>query len=245
MSRRAIVLSFTVAQAVLGQALQRQAGTRGGAEDASVLLARARETVLSSTRRMPRYTCLETINREYYNQPVQKHSPRATTEASAHSCSVNQSARLSLDAEDRLRVEVAEAAQGEIHSWPGESHFDTRSIDEMIPLGPISTGSFGGYLQGLFGNSGAQVNFVGSKTDGFRNVFEYSFRVPREASTLRVKGQNIWKVTGTSGSFEIDAATTQLTKLVIETEPLSSDTGMCRAETAMDYHSMLIGGGEY
>lgn len=128
MFRRALVLATIIVKVVFGQGLPGPTGTHG-AEDAFVLLARAREKVLSSTRRMPKYTCLETINREYYIQPVKKHSPRAMTEAPAHLCTANHSAPLSLDAADRLRVEVAEAgvrAKG--------------SQEVLVPAGAITRG---------------------------------------------------------------------------------------------------------
>ena len=168
------------------------------------------------------------------------------TEAPADACSANRAGHLSVDAKDRLRVEVAEVrGQGEIHSRPGASRFDTRTFGEMIPFGPVSTGSFGAYLLDIFENRGAQIKFVGSKAYGIRSVSEYSFRVSREASHCQVKGSMGWRITGFSGSFELYTATADLARLVIDTDRLSPDTNMCHAKTTIDYHFLLIGGDEF
>ncbi len=243
MSRRTLVVAIVAARIVYAQAVPPPAEIR--AEDGAVLLERAREKVLSAKRRLPKYACLETINRTFYVSPPEKLRPLAMTEAPADACIANRGGHLSLDAKDRLRVEVAEAGLSEIHSWPGASRFDTRSFGQMIPFGPVSTGSFGAYLLDIFENSGAQVKFIGSKAYGLRNVFQYSFRVSREASHCNVKGSMGWRVTGFSGSFEVYTATADLARLVIETDRLAPDTNMCRSKTTIDYHFLLIGDGEF
>jgi hypothetical protein len=243
MSRRALIVAMVALRVAHAQAVPTPAGIR--AEDGADLLSRATEKVLSATRRLPKYTCLETINRTFYNPPRETLRPRALTEGPQDACSVDRAGDLSLEAKDRLRVEVAEAGGREIQSWPGASRFDTRTIGQMIPFGPVSTGSFGVYLLDIFENPGAQIKFTGSKTDGLRKVLEYSFRVRREASHCNVKGSTGWRVTGFSGSFEIYTATADLARLVIETDRLSPDTNMCYAKTTIDYHFMLIGGNEF
>jgi hypothetical protein len=150
-----------------------------------------------------------------------------------------------LDAKDRLRIEVASAGGDEIHSWPGASRFDTRSIDQMVPFGPMSTGSFGAYLGDIFANPGMRLTFIGKKAYGSRDVLQYSFRVPQTASHLSIKGESGWKVTGFNGSFEINAATAELARLVIDTDRLPPDTGICHTRHTLDYHFMLIGDGEF
>jgi hypothetical protein len=244
MSRNAVIVAIVAARIATTQAFPPAAGI-GFAEDASALLERAREKVLSSIRRMPKYTCLETIDRQYYVPSPEKHILRGMSEPPSSACMGNRAGPLSLAAKDRLRVEVAESSEGEIHSWPGASHFDTRSIDQVIPFGPISTGSFGADLLDILANSGAQLKFIARKVDGRQVVFAYSFRVPRKTSHSVVKTQSGWKTTGNSGSFEIDAATAELARLVIETDPLPPDTGMCQAKTTIDYHFIEIGDGEF
>jgi hypothetical protein len=216
-------------------------------DESSALLERAREKILNSTRRMPKYTCLQTIDRTYYVPRPEKLSAHVMTEAPAPapSCTGTNPGSPLLDAKDRLRMEVATAGEEEIHSWPGASRFDTRSIDQIVPYGPMSTGSFGGYLPDVFENPGTQLTFIGKKTYGSRDVFTYFFRVPLKASHLSIKGESGWKVTGFSGSLEINAATAELARLVIDTDQLPPDTRMCGSRTTLDYHFMLIGDGEF
>jgi hypothetical protein len=69
--------------------------------------------------------------------------------------------------------------------------------------------------------------------------------VPREASHSLIKTFSGWWVAGKSGSFEINAATGELARLVIISDPLPPDTNMCHTETTLDYHFELIGDGEF
>ena len=245
MSRLGLIVTLVAAGVVLERALSLSAAI-GDPADASALLALAREKVLNSIRRLPKYTCLETIDRAYYVRPPKKHSPHMMTEdRPAIACIGNGAGHLFLDAKDRLRVEVAVTGEGEIHSWPGEGRFDTRSFDQMIPSGPLSTGSFGTSLFDVFANPGTQIEVTTGNADGPRDVFQYSFRVPLNASHRAVKGSRRWRLTAFSGSFEINVATAELEGLVFETDPLPPDTGMCQAKISTDYQFMLIGDGEF
>ncbi|MGD1098156.1 MAG: hypothetical protein ABSB35_39980 [Bryobacteraceae bacterium] len=163
--------------------------TLSAQDESSALLARARDKILDSIRRIPKYNCLETIDRTYYIAPPEKKSPHTMTEVPANPCTGTHppgESALWLDAKDRLRVEVGYGGEDEIHSWPG-ARFDTRPIDQMIPFGPMSTGSFGGYLVDVFANPGAEVRFLGKETYGGREVFKYSIRVPMKASQKYLK----------------------------------------------------------
>src|SRR5580704_548741 len=117
----------------------------GRAQDSSEVLARAREKLLGSIHSLPRYTCIETIDREYFSQL----KPRALslTEAPAPSCkqlmprTVDQ---LPLFLTDRLRLEVAVIDGKEVFSWPGASEFE-RYVGDVVD-GPFGTGAFGTHL---------------------------------------------------------------------------------------------------
>ncbi|MGD1092527.1 MAG: hypothetical protein ABSB35_11130 [Bryobacteraceae bacterium] len=213
-------------------------------DDSSALLARATEKILDSIRRLPKYTCLETIDRTYYAARSARLNRRAMTEASSSTCG-GYGPLVSMEAADRLRVDVAVDGDTEINSWPGASSFDTRPIYQMIPFGPISTGSFGTFLLDLFANRIAQVTFTERKLDGAQVMFEYSFRVPQNLSRYRVRAGNGWEVTGYSGTFEINSGTAELARLVIQTDRLLPATHLCEARTTIDYHFMLIGDGEF
>jgi len=209
------------------------------------LLARARVKLAAIARKLPKYTCLETIERAYYTTPAAKLSSSLMTEpASCEKKEIGKNGSLSLVAEDRLRLEVAVADSGEIHSWVGAGSFDSRSVFEMVSSGPISSGNFGTYLMDIFENPGARLKYVGQRSEGSREILEYSFEVPVEASHYMIRLAAGAKATGYRGSFQIDAATADLTRLAEMTDQLPPEGHMCRARTSVDYHTVPIGSGQ-
>jgi hypothetical protein len=217
-------------------------------DESSALLARAREKIVNATHRLLKCTCLQTIDRTYYVAPVEKLSRHIMTEAPAISCDTKEfgkNGQLSLDAKDRLRLSVAVAGDKEIYSWASASRFDSRSVFKLVSSGPITMGPFGTSLLDIFDNPGVRFKFLGKQSDGSVELLEYSFEVPAQASHYDIGVENGWKVTGYHGSFRIYSATAELASLVEETEQLPPDARMCRAKTSIDYHSVLIGDGEF
>ncbi len=216
--------------------------------DSSAILSRALEKLSGTTRRLLKYTCLETIERTYYSEPAKTMGSDAMTEAPpASSCGRDfvHNPHLALEAKDRLRLEVAVADGSEIHSWAAANRFDSRTVFQMVSTGPLSSGAFGTSLVDIFENKGTQYKFIARKKEGSGEVFEYSFEVPPAASHYSVKAGNEWKVTGYHGSFEVYAATAELAHLIIETAQLLPESLMCRARTNTDYHYALIGDGQF
>jgi hypothetical protein len=150
-----------------------------------------------------------------------------------------------LGSSDRLRLEVAIADNREIDSWPGATKFDSRRVDEIVGYGPTSTGSFGGYLVEVFENPGAKIEFSDEKMVAGQRIFEYRFQIPAAESHYYVRTGSGRLNTATSGSFEIDAGTAELARLVIETAELPASAGMCRAKTSIDYQPLRIGESEF
>jgi hypothetical protein len=216
--------------------------------ESSAVLSRALAKLSGTRRLLLKYTCLETIDRSYYAAPVAKIGRDVMTESPPASCNGREfgnNGRLTLTAEDRLRLEVAVADGKEIDSWASASKFDSRSIHEVVSTGPTNTGAFGTALVDIFENPVAHYTFLGKQSVDGREVFEYSFEVPLDASNYRVGSENGWKTTAYHGSFVIDAATGELTRLVSETADLPSDARACRYRTSTDYHYQSIGDGQY
>ena len=70
--------------------------------------------------------------------------------------------------------------------------------------------------------------------------------MPVKASHYQVKMTGgIWWNTAYSGEFEISADSADLAHLTEDTGTLSADSGMCRAETAIDYHYEKVGDGGF
>jgi hypothetical protein len=190
----------------------------GNAAESSEILSRALARLAGTSQRLLKYACLVTIERAYYNQPSLKLGAHPMSEASEKSCDETQFSKdgqLKLDANDRLRLQVAVSDGKEIYSWAAANRFDSRTIFEMIPAGPMSTGAFGPALVDIFENPGARYTFTGSRSEGSQDIFEYAFVVPLDASHSSVRGENEWIKTAYHGSFEIDAATAGLARLMV------------------------------
>ena len=204
------------------------------------ILDQAREKLLHFTRSLPKYTCTETIDREYFLPPPVKGRLLTNTAVLACPASLPGSLPASPAYLDRVRLEVTVAEGREIHAWPGANEFDTRRIDEIID-GPTSTGEFGTYLIEIFDNPGSHFTYIGETTVNGRKLLEYAYRTDVEGSHYRVSGSRIR--TAHSGSFEIDRDTLELVRLAIETNALPPEIGMCRTSTKVEYHSVPIGDG--
>ncbi len=210
--------------------------------EAKTVLDRARANVLNTTRRLPKYMCLETIERTYLRR-------RQPLFPKAGSCPVfigkeNPDARVT--ATDRVRLDVAVAEGGEIDSWPQASSFDTRNIDEIVTTGPTSTGAFGINLMQVFENQGTKFRLNGVETSNGRRIFVFEYSVPLETSHYMVKRMSGSRVKiAYSGDFTVVADTAELTRLTIETGLLPSNAGMCRALTINTYHHVKVGDGEF
>jgi hypothetical protein len=111
-------------------------------EDPHDLLLKVQAKVAASLDQLPRYLCTQTVDRAVYRPDDRK---------SGSSCEPDPlQSRTHLISTDRLRLDVAMAANVEMYSWVGEGRFDDRDLLDMVNDGAISSGSFGSYLTALF-----------------------------------------------------------------------------------------------
>ncbi len=215
--------------------------------DSAAVLERTLKKLSGTQNRLVRYTCLETVERSHYAVPATRTDMKVMTEAPP-SCSGRQFSAggpLHLIFEDRLRLAVAVADGKEIDSWASAGGFDSRSISKLVSNGPISTGAFGTVLVAVFENPSAQYRFAGQRSADGRTLYTYTFDVPLEASTYRVETGSGWQKTAFHGSFDLDAATSELLRVMTETAGLPDGAQACRYRTAANYHEVPIGGGQY
>ncbi len=217
--------------------------------ESSAILSRALAKLAGTSRRLLRYSCTETIERAYYSEPAgRKMGTHPLSEAPVASCdkrAFSQDGHLRLDMEDRLRLAVAVADNTQIQSWAAASRFDSRSVEQIVPGGPMTTGPSGEALVDIFENPGTRFSFIGRKNEGSRPVFEYTFDVPLAFSGSAVRAGTEWRKTAYHGSFEIDPLSAELVRLTSESDPLPPETKMCRFRTGADYHYLEIGTGRF
>lgn len=191
--------------------------------------------------RIKDYTCVESVERVYYR-------PAASTLDQA--CSALLAVRehptpdmvLRMQGIDRLRLDVADTATGEIYSWVGASRFDS-TVDLVVREGPIGTGAFGSLLTVIFGVDAKSVNYRGTMVVNGRRLMEYTFEVPQTASHYLVKvedGSN-WIPSAYSGSVLVDPRSGDPVHLTIRTAELPEATGTCQSISNLDYQRVEIG----
>ncbi len=222
--------------AALSFSLQAQAP-----RDVDDILSQVKTKLRSMTSRLPRYTCIQTVERRYYRHD-QKNTPSCDQLAADRK---NGRYRQQLYATDRLRLDVAVSGGREIVAWAGANKFDSRAPDEVIGEGPTGTGAFGLYLVDIFNNLGTTFQYLGEKGADDRRVLEYRFTNSLKASNYRIRGDGAWHFTAYDGTFQVDARSLELQKLDLRTDELPEDTGMCESSTSLEYQRLKVGESEF
>ena len=194
------------------------------------VLAETKAKIVAMTRNLPRYTCTETVNREYF---------RAETRMPAGSC--QRDSHLQLLGKDRFRLDVTEADSREIFAWAGASRFDSRRVDQIVKDGPTSSGAFGTYLIEIFAMPGTEFEYLQRQVADGRTLLEYHYRVPKEFSRYGLGRPGHLHLTGYEGTFQVDAQNSQLRKVEIQTDQLLPDTDMCSVATTLVYQRGTTG----
>ena len=189
---------------------------------------------------LEKYVCVETINRSYYQRvaprkaPVIPGPPKACAPPPA-----NDPYRVA--STDRVRLEVTVSEGAELHSWPGATRFDERNVDDLIRNGPVSTGSFGAYLNSVFGQPGVSYQYKGEQSAHGKTLFEYAYHVPLAASRFEVKTDDGWHPSAYEGEFRVDPQTYELDSLTVRTVDPPEAAAFCEAAAALDYQQVHIG----
>jgi hypothetical protein len=214
-----------------------------GAVDPAAVLTRVLAKVRQELWRMPNYTCLQTITRDFF---VPKAPVRRECEVTLR---MKQQPTLDMQLRrshtDRLRLEVAISRSGEMHAWPGASGFEDRPIDEVVREGPVGTGMFGALLSAVCAQDVRRFVFVKEMVVNGEDRLEYSFSVPKEDSHYRVRVWNSWEPTAYSGTIEVDPAAEEVRHMRVETAMLPPASGSCQSTADVDLAITSIGSGRF
>jgi hypothetical protein len=192
------------------------------------LFKQARAKVLDNSKRMPRYTCVETVDRTQY-QPTGK---AASCQPQPHGNPVVR---------DRLRLDVAVVNGGEIFSWAGAGKFESHDVDKIVGGGASGSGEFAGFLMGVFGNESEQIRYAGQRKD--LALFEYLVPVAKSGYRFHSNGPVI--TMGYHGTIAVDPADGDLQQLVVEPDGFTASDPVCHVQHVMDYQRVKIGNGEF
>jgi hypothetical protein len=212
--------------------------------DPTDVLAHARDNMVERAKRLPNYTCVQTVDREYFvrSRPATPYTSCDQMSAEAR----KKPYSLKLDATDRLRLDVKVSGGEEIGSWAGANRFDSRSIVELVG-GPFGSGQFGPLVLDVFVNIGTAFQYIAQDPQDNSVLFHYTFQVPVVASHLmiRVAGGGNWIATSYDGDLWIDADSFDLQRFSVRTSQLSQETDACEARMIADYARVRFDTGDF
>jgi len=184
-------------------------------------LARIERQMTAELKRLPNYSCLETIDR-YTAAQGKKLRPY-----------------------DRIRINVALVDGKELYSWPGARTFDDRSLASMVNNGFVSDGDFSAMTKNIFVNRTAEITWVGavpaSEAAGSRQLLRYDFHIQQMMSGWQIRVRHASGTVGAKGSFWVDPATLDLVRLRFAAEdmpPFSLDKSL---EESVEFGRVRIG----
>jgi hypothetical protein len=192
------------------------------------LFKQARTKVLDNSNRMPRYTCVETIDRTQY-QPTGK----------VQGCLPPGKGNLVL--RDRLRLDVAVANGGEIFSWAGAGKFESHDVGSIVGGGASGSGEFGGFLMSVFGKETDQIRYGRQQND----LAIFDFTVPLAKSSYWYRSNGPAAKMAYHGTFSVDPADGDLQQLVVEPDNFLPSDPVCMVRHEMDYTRVRIGNGTF
>ncbi len=211
----------------------------GDPADPANIFRRSKERLLADLDRLPRYTCIETVTRRYYRAPSHFGTRSCSQIIADHEKRTHE---LSLQAWDRLRLDIAVSDREEIYSWVGAARFDQGTLAAIAGSGPLGSGDFGPYIGAIFGES--EVKFQAEKPFHGRRLFEYSFDIPESRSRYHVKAKESWFVTAYSGTFLLDPEAVDLAHMTVRTAELPPETENCQAISEVEYQRVPIHGSQ-
>jgi hypothetical protein len=100
--------------------------------DPAKVLQATGEKLLADLKRMPRYTCVQTITRTYYEGKHHFEHPSCSSLITAHD---TRKKKLPVEGWDRLRLEVALVDGNSVYSWVGAPRFSDDTLDKLAGQG--------------------------------------------------------------------------------------------------------------
>lgn len=199
------------------------------AQEPAEILGRIRHNVAAQVSRSANYSCVETVERNYYLLPQ-----------AGGACGRASAGALKPYLRDRLRLDVAVSRQSEIYSWHGENNFTSTSVAEVVRNGPISSGGFIGYLMNIFLEPNISISYVGESNNSYNFQYEVSlpnsrYRTPTSKGYARIPFH---------GAFSADATSFQLKDLVVTGNDFPEAADICFAESQVRYQIARISGGD-
>jgi len=141
---------------------------------------------------------------------------------------------------DRLRLDVAVSEGREIYSWHGEAKFTSSRVSDVVQTGPISSGSFIGFLQNIFMRRGARFTFAGTSEQNGSTTYTFNYVVPLADSAYQVQTRHNAVPVPFHGSFSVKSPDFELASLHVVADAIPEDSEICSADTDVTYQMVSI-----
>jgi len=123
--------------------------------------------------------------------------------------------------------------------------FGIEAFFSIVNQGIASTGHFNGFLDLIFRSDRAGFSYSGQISDGGRNLVEYGYRVPLEASHYDVVFHGQTVKTAYEGTLVIDPHTAELVRMTLRSSHLPSESGACEITHTMNYGRFRLNGSDF
>lgn len=205
------------------------AGALNASDDGRLILQNIRQKVSAAISRSDNYICAQDLARFYYNAPKACQQPFA-----------GRPQRLL--SEDRLKLDVAVSQGSEIYSWHGEQRFAAANVGQVVREGPISSGSFNGYLRNIFTEPEVKFTYRGQSEANGTNLASFDYAVPLPASHYQLQTGKNFVMVPFHGAFSADTDSFELHSLTVSIteEQIPRKADICSVETRLIYQRVII-----
>ncbi len=191
---------------------------------------RAQEKIARQLSAVANYTCVLTVDRSMYVERKRRETGCAGSDRASEKPFMH----------DRLRLDVAVSEGTEIFSWHGGRKFSSAGVNEIVKSGPISSGSFVGYLRNILFTPGVAIHL--DKAGTTDKSYKFNYYVPFNKSAYEVKGRRGDFIVPYHGSFALRSDTFELQSLSVNTSDIPRAAEVCSADTDISYQNLEIAG---
>ena len=185
------------------------------------LLPRFQSAVKETLRRLPDYTCMETITRGRRTPPSNRFQPV-----------------------DTIRLQVGLIGGRERHAWP-DARFDDRELRDLVGRGIIGAGDFAAHVRHVFLSPATEFSPRGTATLRNRAAARFDYELPVEYSRYKLRVPPEEAEVGVRGSFWIDLETLDLLRLEVHADEIPPELGMSSVTEIIDYARTPIAGSDF
>ncbi len=186
-----------------------------------LLLAKIKVQMAENLKRLPNYTCGQTIER-FLRLPKERR----------------------LKPLDIVRLEVALVDGNELYGWPGSNRISESELSDLVG-GTIGNGDFGLLARSIFLGSGVSFTYRGQVSLNGNPAILYDYRVPLLSSGYHIKVGANEALVAYHGSVWVAPETLDLLRLELAADDIPEYLGLAASTKALGYERTRIGGSDF